>query len=823
VQQEAESGLNFAQKARFGLVADIITTQLQLVRNLRGLTSKFGCFNEEGFDEARFESHLGGNPVLAIAEFWYWTRKLQGRFLAADYAFAVYASSRAQQLLWTSPSEFETAEFCFYGALSHAASWDSASPDQKQKHFEALNAHHRQLGIWAENCPENFENRALLVGAEITRIDGRDLEAMRLYEHAIRSAHINGFVHNEAVAYEVAARFYAARGFDKIAAAYLREARYCYARWGADGKVRQLDQLYPHIKEEQPAPGPSSTIVAPTELLDLATVVKVSQAASGEIVLEKLIDKLMRAAVEHAGAERGLLILPRDVELRIEAEATTSGDNVIVHLRDASTAGAELPESLVRYVMRTQENVILEDALSGNSFSGDPYIVQHRARSILCMPLINQAKLTGVLYLENNLTPRVFTPDRITVLKVLASQAAVSLENTRLYRDLENRETKIRRLVEANVVGIAMWNLEGAITGANEAFLHMVQYDREDLASGRVRWTDLTPAEWSDRDERAIAELRASGVFQPYEKEYFRKDGSRVPILLGGALSEDSGNDGVAFILDLNDQKRAEEALRRSENYLAEAQGLSHTGSFGWNVSSGGIYWSEETYNIFEYDRAVKPTLELVLQRIHPDDRGLVQQALDRASEARADFDYEHRLLMPDGSIKHVHVSFRASDTSSGNLEYMGAVTDVTAAKQAEEKIRQTERELRQILDITPQLVSVRGPDLSRLYINQVALDYYGISLEEWRNSDENAVFYPGDWERIAAAVQQKFSSGVPHESEGRLRRSDGKYRWFFSALIRCEMIKDASFVGISRRPISRIASKLSNGSRTRTLRYAKK
>jgi PAS domain S-box-containing protein len=218
--------------------------------------------------------------------------------------------------------------------------------------------------------------------------------------------------------------------------------------------------------------------------------------------------------------------------------------------------------------MRTREDVILGDATAGNPFSADPYIGRHRARSIVCLPLVNQARLNGVIYLENNLTAHVFTSERITVLKVLATQAAISLENTRLYRDLENREAKIRRLVDANVVGIFMWNLEGAITGANEAFLRMVQCDREDLASGRVRWTDLTPAEWHDRDERAMAELKASGVFQPYEKEFFRKDGSRVPILLGGALSEGTGNEGVAFILDLSEQKRAEAEIRALRDQL---------------------------------------------------------------------------------------------------------------------------------------------------------------------------------------------------------------------------------------------------------------
>src|SRR6202011_4938571 len=180
-------------------------------------------------------------------------------------------------------------------------------------------------------CPVNFAGRAALVAAEIARVEDRERDAAHLYEQPIRSAHANGFVHPEALAYELAARFYAACGFQKIAHAYLHDARYCYLRWGADGKVRQLDRLYPHLREGEPAPGPTSTIGAPIENLDLATVIKVSQAVSGEIVLETLIDTLMRTAIEQAGAERGLLILQRGAESRIEAEATTGGDTVVVH------------------------------------------------------------------------------------------------------------------------------------------------------------------------------------------------------------------------------------------------------------------------------------------------------------------------------------------------------------------------------------------------------------------------------------------------------------------------------------------------------------
>ena len=231
------------------------------------------------------------------------------------------------------------------------------------------------------------------MGAEIARIKGRTVDAEHLYEQAIRSAHANGFVHKEALANELAARFYLARGFEKIAYAYLQDARYCYLCWGATGKVRQLDELYPQLREEEPVPGPRSTIGAAVEHLDLANVIEVSQAVSSEIVLEKLIDSLMRTAIEHAGAERGLLILPRGVEQRIEAEATTRGDTIIVRLLEAPVDEVAVPESIIHYVVRTQESVILDDASVQNPFSRDTYIGQHHAGSILCLPLINQANL----------------------------------------------------------------------------------------------------------------------------------------------------------------------------------------------------------------------------------------------------------------------------------------------------------------------------------------------------------------------------------------------------------------------------------------------
>jgi PAS domain S-box-containing protein len=563
VQRQVEHGFAFAEKTRFRVAIDLLAIQLGLIRTLRGLTPKFGSFSDAQFDEFRIEGHLAANPSLARAELSYWIRKLQARFLAGDYTSAVNAASRAQSLLWKARYAVEAAEYIFYAALSLAAVCDAAAADQCQQHIADLAAHHRQLEIWTENCPENFEDRAALVGAEIARIEGRELDAERLYEQAVRSARANGFIHNEALANELASRFYAARGFEKIARVYLQDARYGYLRWGADGKVRQLEQFHPHLRDTAVPASPTATIGAPVQQLDVATVLKAAQAVSGEIVLDKLIERLMRIAVEHAGAERGLLVLFSGEEPQIAAEATTGRGLVDVTRHGTAVSPAALPGSLLHYVIRTRETVIIDDASAKNPFSADEYICQNLVRSILCLPMIKQSNLTGVLYLENNLASHAFTPDRISVLELLASQAAISLENARLYNDLQERETRIRRLVDANIIGIMTWAVDGRIIEANEAFLDMLGYGRDDLVSGQLHRKELTPAEWRDADDEALAKLKATGTVQPREKEYLRKDGSRVPVLVGATTLAGKHEEGLAFVLDLSERKRAEYLVRQ--------------------------------------------------------------------------------------------------------------------------------------------------------------------------------------------------------------------------------------------------------------------
>src|SRR6202045_1662467 len=296
---------------------------------MRDQTTTFSTFSDAQCDEAAFETRLTTDR-MAMTVCFYWIHKLKARFLSGDYAEALAAAGKAKPVLWGAAAQIHLLDYSYYTALTVAALYESASGDQQAEWRDLLAAHLEQLREWADNYPPTFGDKHALVSAEIARLEGRDADAMRLYEEAIRAARENGFVQNEGVANELAAQFYLKHGIEKVAHSYLRDARYCFLRWGALGKVKQLDERYPAI-EEQAALRPTTTIGKSVEQLDLETVMKASQTVAGEIVLEKLIETLLVIAVEHAGAERGLLILSHGEEHRIEAEARTGRDKVEVH------------------------------------------------------------------------------------------------------------------------------------------------------------------------------------------------------------------------------------------------------------------------------------------------------------------------------------------------------------------------------------------------------------------------------------------------------------------------------------------------------------
>ncbi len=285
-----------------------------------------------------------------------------------------------------------------------------------------------------------------------------------------------------------------------------------------------------------------------------------------------------------------------------------------------------------------------------------------------------------------------------------------------------------------------------------------------------------------DRESMANLIKGALAKASPFDatKRIVRPNGEvRYIRCVGVPLIDNQGlKKHVGSALDVTEHELLTQELRRREAYLTGAQRLSHTGSFGWRPDTGEIVWSDETYRIFEYDRAERPTITMLLQRIHPRDRALAQQVIDRASQTGTDFEHEYRLLMTDERVKHVHAIAHALEDASGNREFFGAVTNITERKTAEGKIREQEAELRQMLDLTPQYLGVFGADGSPIYANRASLDYLGMSLDEWLQREGiGGEVHPDDVERLKRAS----SSGSAYELELRVRKGDGSFRWFLS------------------------------------------
>jgi predicted ATPase/signal transduction histidine kinase/GAF domain-containing protein len=584
----------FAGQSHNDAVCQTIRLEQHFVASLQGRTKDLATLDNETFSEvnclaALVKANFGCGIVF------YHIMKQMLAFLDRRFEEAHDCAMQAAPLIGAVVAMPIEATYHFLNALTLTALYPTAPASQQQDYLRVLKKELLRLELWAHNCPENYQNRYALISAEVARIEGRDVDAMRLYEEAIRSSREHGFIQNQGIAHELAAQFYAARGFDTIADTYLRHARQCYLRWGAAGKVRQLEQHYPHLREGTAHPGLDVTIETPQEHLDLATVIKTSLAVSSEIVPEKLIETLMVLAIEHAGAERGLLVRSQDDEQRIEAEATTSDDTVTVRLLGRPITTADVPASVLQYVIRTQQSVIMDDATADNRFPGDEYIRQKHVRSLLCLPLVKQARLIAVLYLENNLASHAFTPARIAVLKLLSSQAAISLENARLYAELmsENRDRKraeaaLRRseasLAQAQQIsstGSWRWKVETGEVISSAELLRLFAYD---LAAtpppSHVALMDRTHTEDRPMFERVLDRaVRERCRFQ-HEYRIALPDGTIKHVqTVGQPEVTDSGEvEFIGTVMDVTERRRAEEALRNAQADLARIARLTTMG-----------------------------------------------------------------------------------------------------------------------------------------------------------------------------------------------------------------------------------------------------
>lgn len=439
----------------------------QMVLNLSGKTQEKQSLTGELFDEAQMLP-LWIKSGNLVSLFHAYTAKTMLSYFFQDSLSAIGFASQATRYEQATLGSLSIVYSNFYYSLALLAQYPTVAKITQIEYLETVATNQQKMAIWAKHAPMNFQNKYDLVEAEKARVLEQLFEAEMFYEKAIEGAMSHGYVQEEALAYELAAEFYLARGMKKFAQIYLKEGHYAYQRWGAMAKVKDLEERYPQFLTQKTSTqvpsiltttttnmtmGSSSpTQTVPSTFLDLNSVIKASQTLSGEIVLSRLLEKMMRIVIENAGAEKGLLLLPVQDNWFIEAEGYVNKEKINVLQSIALEEHPGLATTIVHYVARTQNNVVLNNAATEESqFIRDPYIVKYTPKSVLCAPLVNQGQLAGILYLENNLTTEAFTSERLETLKVLSSQVAISIENALLYQNLEQKvEERTRQLADAN-------------------------------------------------------------------------------------------------------------------------------------------------------------------------------------------------------------------------------------------------------------------------------------------------------------------------------------------------------------------------------------
>ncbi|MEG5044834.1 AAA family ATPase [Microcoleus sp. B4-C1] len=578
----------------------------QMVLNLQGKTANFcllsgEMFNEETMLPALIESK---NNLVAFVVYLY---KSWLHYLFKDYANSVKNAMTASNYSDAVMSMMYVPIHNFYYSLALLALYPNASKTEQKQYLKKVVSLQKKMKHWAFHCAENYQHKYDLVEAEKARVLGQYEKAAQYYDLAVKGASKNEYIHEEALANELAAEFYLARGRNKVAQSYLIDAYYGYIHWGATAKVKHLESQYPLSlpPASMAKAGADRTITSTnystssshSSLLDLTTVVKASQALASEIVLDKLLEKLMKMAIENAGAQKGFLLMPKGGKLLIQAAASVESSDVAVEQCPRVSPAEVLPITVINYVEKTHLDVVLSQAAREGLFTDDPYIKRQQVKSALCTPILNQSKLVGLLYLENNLATEAFSPTRLEVLKILSSQAAISLENAVLVanlseakeqledysrtlevrveertQELKTKEAKLQEAQKLAHLGNWEFDLEGdKLTWSEEVFRifgidpklpeptileHRKQIHPDDLKL----WLE------------AVEQISLLGNPCEYEMRILRADGAVRYIYLKAQAIFDGGKVIKLFgtIQDITERKLAEDALRLSEGQLRE-------------------------------------------------------------------------------------------------------------------------------------------------------------------------------------------------------------------------------------------------------------
>ena len=447
--KEAQRTIPFLQKTNNAPMMLLSQMSIGFARSLQGNTLAKTSLNYDNFTEEAFSNTFEKSAPFFFAVYKRYKLQLLTLFNCYEQAMPlVYERTSWIDALGGVDFNFKS-NYYLYAGITVAALYPSVEVEKKEEYLNILSECIVENQLLSEQCQINFEHAYLILEAEKARIENRAIEAMHFYDEAIASAKQQGYLGNEALAHELAVQFWLTHQKEDFARIYLKGAHYAYQRWGATAKVKDLEEKYSHLFPKKHSEQAQETLTTSrtsrtsalvsqsiSTKLDIDSVIKASQTLSGEMILSRLLEKMMHIVIENAGASSGFLLLPHKEQWFIEAESTVDCADVNVLQSTPIGNSSKVSENIIYYVAHTGENVVLSDAIREGHFTSDPYIVEHRTKSVLCAPLLNQGQLTGILYLENPLTTGAFTPQRLQVLNLLSSQMAISIENARFYSSM---------------------------------------------------------------------------------------------------------------------------------------------------------------------------------------------------------------------------------------------------------------------------------------------------------------------------------------------------------------------------------------------------
>ncbi|MEH2374445.1 trifunctional serine/threonine-protein kinase/ATP-binding protein/sensor histidine kinase [Nostoc sp.] len=606
VYAETEKYLSYVQQVNDVNMLYAFSLQQQFVLNLQGISKNTDLLDDRNGQDIPYIEIWREKNNFDHGINWYCFLKIQLSYLYGCYADAVKAAEEAEKTLGCNSGFFPIIQYHFYYPLSLVALYPNATLENKKQYWDIIQEHQQIQKNWANNCPKNFLHRYLLLSAEIAKISHKYMDAIELYDRAIAKAKENEYLNEEALANELAAKFYLEWDKERIAQEYLINAYYCYTHWGAKAKVDDLEQRYPQllapILQQTRSPlTPNETITNidsiatlhpsinksvtsssnTSVMLDLPTLLKASQTLSSEIELDKLLRKLLQVVIENAGADKCALILLKADRLVVEATAEVGQQSTVLQSIFVEDS-ADIPHSLIYTVKRRLQPYVILDTTVYPALMSDPYIIRQQPKSLLCTPILYQGKLLGILYLENNLTTGAFTSDRVEILNLLCTQAAISLENARLYQQAQDtlktlgQTEQFLRLIIDNIPQSVFWkNSNSVYLGCNQNFAQTSGVGVPENVIGKtdydLSWTHEESDFFVECDrhimESGQAELNIIETLQQADGKQIWSNTNKIP------LKDREGN--VFGILgtseDITEHHQAQQLLQYQKQELEQA------------------------------------------------------------------------------------------------------------------------------------------------------------------------------------------------------------------------------------------------------------